>query len=162
MAKLTDITGIGPALAGRLTDAGITTVDAVAKATPAALAEVQGLSAASARLVIADARKVARAAGAAAPAKKAPAKKAPAKKKAPAAKKAPAKKKAASTAPKAEPAAEKSSPAAPRKRWPKRRDPLPGNSSKTYWENRQPRGGSTCPSACRLLHRAGPQRNLLR
>ncbi len=70
MAKLTDITGIGPALAGRLTDAGITTVDAVAKATPSALAEVQGLSVASARLVIADARKVAR--SSAAPAKAAP------------------------------------------------------------------------------------------
>lgn len=56
MATLTDINGIGPALAKRLAAKGFSTVAAVAAATPAALAEVQGLSAATAAVIIDAAR----------------------------------------------------------------------------------------------------------
>lgn len=57
MATLTDINGIGPALAKRLAAKGFTTVNAVASATPAALAEVQGLSAKTAASLVAEAKK---------------------------------------------------------------------------------------------------------
>lgn len=58
MATLTDIHGIGPALAQRLTAAGITTIDSVAASTPATLSRVHGLSASTAARVIAEAMKV--------------------------------------------------------------------------------------------------------
>lgn len=58
MTTLTDINGIGPALARRLESAGITTIGQVASTPPDVLAEVQGVSAASAVQIIANATKV--------------------------------------------------------------------------------------------------------
>ena len=57
MATLTDINEIGPALAKRLAAKGFSTVAAVAAATPAALAEVQGLSASTAANIVSEAAK---------------------------------------------------------------------------------------------------------
>ncbi len=87
--QLTDIAGIGPAVAAALRAGGFKTVDAVAKATPTALIAIRGIGAAKARTVVASAKRVAKAGGPV----KAPARRAAAKQ--PTAKKAPAKKAAA-------------------------------------------------------------------
>ena len=54
--ELTDISGIGTAAAARLSEAGFTTIEDVAKATPDALGKVQGFGPARAMRVIATAK----------------------------------------------------------------------------------------------------------
>ncbi len=58
MTTLTEIPGIGPALAERLESAGVATVPQVASSPPEALAEVQGVSFALAERIIAYAAEI--------------------------------------------------------------------------------------------------------
>jgi outer membrane biosynthesis protein TonB len=57
-APLTDIVGIGPATSGLLIAAGFTTIDSIAHADPATLAQVSGIGMRRAELLSAAARKV--------------------------------------------------------------------------------------------------------